>query len=374
MEKQSADCVVIGGGFYGACVALYMRQFVEHVIIIEKESDLLTRASYANQARVHNGYHYPRSYITAVRSRVNFPRFVEEFSSAIDSNFLKIYAIARQHTKVNALQFKKFCQKIGAEFSTAPHEVKKLFDPSLIEETFVVKEYAFNAKKLAEKLKQELQEKNIEILYNTTALKVGQTQNSLQVDLNSGDSVFATWVFNCTYSQINTLLENSGLPKLPMKHEITEMALIEMPEELKQLGITIMDGPFFSAMPFPAREMHTLSHVRYTPKYSWSDAEHYQDGHALLSQFNKQSNFNYMIKDAQRFVPALQEAKQKDSLFEVKTVLLQNESDDGRPILFRKDYGFKNFSVIMGGKIDNIYDILEAFRQTGDFGFGKMQD
>ena len=27
-----------------------------------------------------------------------------------------------------------------------------------------------------------------------------------------------------------------------------------------------MCGPFFSAMPFPARGLHTLSHVRYTPQ------------------------------------------------------------------------------------------------------------
>lgn len=374
MSSESADCVVIGGGFYGACVALYMRQFVEHVVILEKEADVLMRASYVNQARVHNGYHYPRSFVTAVRSRVNFPRFVQEFAPAIDDSFLKVYAIAKQHTKVNALQFKKFCQKIGAEFSSVSPEVKKLFDTSLIEEAFVVKEYAFNAKKLAEGLKQQLKEKNIEVRYSTTAIKVSQQPGKLRVDVDSGDSLMANWVFNCTYSQINTLLENSGLPKLPMKHEITEMALIEMPEELKKIGITIMDGPFFSVMPFPARQLHTLSHVRYTPKYSWSDVEQYQNGHDLLAQLSKHSNFNYMIKDAQRFIPALRDAQHKDSLFEVKTVLLQNEADDGRPILFRKDYGFKNFSVIMGGKIDNIYDILEAFKQSGDFGFGQMKN
>ena len=83
----------------------------------------------------------------------------------------------------------------------------------------------------------------------------------------------------------------------------------------------------------------------------------------------QRSNFAYMLKDAQRFIPSLGAARQVDSLFEIKTVLVQNEMDDGRPILFRKDYGLKNFSVIMGGKIDNIYDILEAFKQTGNFGF-----
>ena len=32
----------------------------------------------------------------------------------------------------------------------------------------------------------------------------------------------------------------------------------------------------------------------------------------------------------------------------------------GRPILFRSHYGLPNLFVIMGGKIDNVYDVVEA--------------
>ncbi len=74
------DAVIIGGGFYGAAIALYLarqRGFRE-ILLIEREAELLTRASYNNQARVHNGYHYPRSFTTAYRSRINLPRFVRD--------------------------------------------------------------------------------------------------------------------------------------------------------------------------------------------------------------------------------------------------------------------------------------------------------
>jgi hypothetical protein len=50
------------------------------------------------------------------------------------------------------------------------------------------------------------------------------------------------------------------------------MALVEVPEPVRGLGITVMCGPFFSVMPFPPRGLHTLSHVRYTPHEAWSDA------------------------------------------------------------------------------------------------------
>jgi hypothetical protein len=71
------------------------------VILFEQASDLLTRASYNNQARLHNGYHYPRSFSTAYRSRLNFSRFLHDYRPAIATNFVKLYAIAlnlfRQH-------------------------------------------------------------------------------------------------------------------------------------------------------------------------------------------------------------------------------------------------------------------------------------
>src|SRR5689334_16069220 len=69
------DAVVVGGGFYGARLALLLRRRGERVLLVEREATLLARASIRNQARVHNGYHYPRSVLTSMRSRVNYRRF-----------------------------------------------------------------------------------------------------------------------------------------------------------------------------------------------------------------------------------------------------------------------------------------------------------
>ncbi len=66
-----------------------------------------------------------------------------------------------------------------------------------------------------------------------------------------------------------------------------------------------------------------------------------------------------MIKDGMRYLPILGECEYRESLWEVKTILPQNELNDGRPILFKKDHGIKNYNCILGGKIDNVYDILD---------------
>ncbi|KAI3593288.1 D amino acid oxidase (DAO) family [Cupriavidus sp. U2] len=66
-----------------------------------------------------------------------------------------------------------------------------------------------------------------------------------------------------------------------------------------------------------------------------------------------------MIRDTARYVPLVAKSRYVDSLFEVKTVLQKNEADDGRPILFEKHETLPGCYSILGGKIDNIYDVIE---------------
>jgi glycine/D-amino acid oxidase-like deaminating enzyme len=164
-------------------------------------------------------------------------------------------------------------------------------------------------------------------------------------------------VFNCTYSGINHFLAASGLPLVPLKHEGTEIALVEPPPPLRKAGVTVMCGPFFSIMPFPARGLHSLSHVRYTPHHSWleqGELARRPEGHKP----ELQSNFDRMVRDAARYMPCLVECRHQGSLYEVKTVLPKSESDDSRPILFRWGHGLPNLVCVMGGKIDNVYDAI----------------
>jgi hypothetical protein len=71
----------------------------------------------------------------------------------------------------------------------------------------------------------------------------------------------------------------------------------------------------------------------------------------------KNTNAPLMIRDAARYMPAMSRCVPHGSLWEVKTVLPQSELDDGRPILFSRDPELPGLISIMGGKLDNIYDI-----------------
>ena len=104
---KNYDAIVIGGGFYGCMIALFLKEHFSNVLLLEKEKDLLTKASYNNQARVHNGYHYPLSFLTALRSHLNYERFIKDFQSAITDTHLMTYAVATNTSKVTTNQFLK---------------------------------------------------------------------------------------------------------------------------------------------------------------------------------------------------------------------------------------------------------------------------
>lgn len=365
-DFNKVDVAIIGGGFYGCCLALLMKKNFSNVVIFEKGEDLLQRASSINQARVHNGYHYPRNLITAYRSFINFPRFILDFRKAIISDFVKLYAIARKNSMVNANQFFRIYKMMNAPIQVAGNEYKSLFNADLIEEIFKVKEYAFDAVLLKNILKEKLVSKNIPFFYNSEVEKViNSSDGNIVLNFRNSESVcHAKHVFNCTYSQINKLLYNSGMELLPFKHEITELALIEIPERLKNISVTVMDGPFFSLVPFPSLKLYSLSHVRYTPHCHWIETDQFQDGEKELDRIRKNTNYVYMIKDAIRYLPILESSKYIKSIYEIKTVLVKNEIDDGRPILYKSNYGIENYNIIMGGKIDNIYDVLEMIDEA----------
>src|SRR5258705_8480064 len=164
--------IIIGGGTYGCFVALRLAERFggAGVLIVEQEGDLMRRASYNNQARVHGGYHYPRSVLTALRSRINAPRFLTEFKDAICSDFQQYYAISRRQSNVTPAQFEQFCRRIGADIRPAPADVQNLFDGDLVEAVFGVTEHAFDADKLRECLRERIAEKGITILTHAEAV------------------------------------------------------------------------------------------------------------------------------------------------------------------------------------------------------------
>jgi hypothetical protein len=161
-------------------------------------------------------------------------------------------------------------------------------------------------------------------------------------------------VLVCTYGEgLDHLPEGVGYSGLHC--EPCEMALVDLPDVLKGKGITVMDGPYFSLMPFPSTPFQTLSHVRYTPHGAHPS---FEDAAAALRR-GLPSRAERMIRDAARYVPALGQAVHRESLWGVKTVPARRDGDDARPIVLRRSTGGRVLSLL-GSKIDNIGDALRV--------------
>lgn len=360
-----ADYLIVGGGFYGCCLALYLRSISGRVLLVEAGDTLLDRASRVNQARVHTGFHYPRSALTAVKSMLLHRRFMADFPEAVVDDFQMLYAIARRRSKVSAKRFHRMFRDIGAPIAPALPGQAALFDPTMVEGVFACSEAAFDHSVLSRQLAARLDRAGVELRLSTALEALQDGPGGIRATLSDGSEVEARYAFNITYAQINDVLDRAGLPRAHLKHELAEIALVEPPEELQGIGVTVMDGPFFSCMPYPAEGLHSLTHVRYTPHDSWTDEQGLGPAYGRLAAARLQSRVQHMICDGRRYLPCLDRAVPRKSLYDVKTVLTKNERDDGRPILYRQQPAGSRVVSILGGKIDNIYDLFDLVRQSG---------
>jgi len=117
-------------------------------------------------------------------------------------------------------------------------------------------------------------------------------------------------------------------------------------------------------LPFPAHQLYSLTHVRYTPHLSWRETPLSPSPYDVIESYERVSKAQLMISDAKRYMPCLSGLTVRKSLFDIKTVLLMNEQDDGRPIMFNRTSKSSRVISVLGGKIDNIYDLFELVRQS----------
>jgi len=234
---------------------------------------------------------------------------------------------------------------------------------------------AIDTAALGQALAEKLLASPAETRLNMAVTRVREEDNhkGFVVALANGTELTATGVINATYAGLNPLLAASGFAPMPLKTELAEMCLVRLPAVLENTAVTVMDGPFFSLMPFGSDGLYTFSHVRYTPHVAWDDKTPQQDPYAFTERYRQtaKTRFAYMRNDAAKYLPALQGLVYVDSLLEAKAVPIKNEKDDGRPILFYTHAGTfaagePFFVSLLGAKLDNIYEWEEVLE--GQFG------
>lgn len=372
------DFAIIGGGIFGVYAALYLAKKGLRVLIIEKERQLMTKASVVNQARLHSGYHYPRSIATALMSDDNKARFTKEHQAFIHQSFEKYYAIDRYASFTDGSQFERFCAFI--QLTCKKIHQHPFFSFDRIEGLFLSEEFTFDPILMAHYYRQQVKDQpliDVKCFFRLEkALATNGCWEILLTDLSNETSatIHATQVINATYANSNGVNNRFELPNIPLMHEIAEMAFVSSPQ-LHDMGLTIMDGQFGSIMPYGLSGLLSLSSVAYT-HHKVSHATHptfdCQDlnpdcqpdfpANCNLCAYRPVSNYQKMMRQIQLYLKPEVQLFYLSSMFTIKSKLKANYIDDGRPteiVILNEN---PRFYCIFAGKINSIYEIEKVIK------------
>ena len=352
---------------------MYLAKKGYRIGLIEKEKALFRKASIVNQARLHSGYHYPRSVATALMSDDNKARFTQEHEAFINFKFEKYYAIDRFGSFTDAAQFERFCEFINIKCERIKDH--PLFNFHRLEALYATTEYTFDPILIAEYYARQLRENTaIDLLLSTRILAVASLTDSWKIEGQNIDNqqfikIKAAAVINATYSGSNAINRLFGVSEIDLMHEISEMAFVTSPQ-FENKGLTVMDGQFGSIMPYGKSGLLSLSSVAYTHhKVSYENLPTFdcqQKNPACAPDFTAICNFcaakpasNYrkmMAQISHYFTDAVQ-LHYFTSMFTIKSKLKANYIDDGRPTEISQLHKNPHFYCIFAGKINSIYEI-----------------
>ena len=364
------DKIIIGSGLYGLYSAVHCGQRGERILVLESDSTSFRRASYINQARVHQGYHYPRSVFTAMKSAGYFERFNKDFDFCINREFKKVYATSSQYSWSNGEQFKKFCKV--AEIPCEELNPSNFFKDGMCDGVFLTREYTYDAMILKEWYLQNISElKNVYIRHDSAVSKIEKSVDSYKVVTVDGLEFETSFLLNATYASTKQILDMLSMEKFRIKYELCEIILCDVNEKLREYGFTVMDGPFFSIMPFGKTGFHSLSSVTFTPHASSFAATPTFDCQSKSKGFcspahlgncndcpaKPETAFAYMSNLAHKYLRDDYEFTYKKSLFSMKPILKSSEIDDSRPTVIRILSKNPTFVSVLSGKINTVYDM-----------------
>ncbi|TEB16168.1 FAD dependent oxidoreductase [Pelotomaculum sp. FP] len=369
------DKIIIGAGLYGLYAAEYCGKKGEKVLVLEYEKGPFARATYINQARIHNGYHYPRSFSTAIKSSRYFDRFNKDYNFCIHFNFRKVYATSTKYSWTCAKQFRKFCMDANIKCEDIMPEL--FFKPGMCDGVFDTEEYTYDAKILRDYFVAELTKmKNVEIHYGVRIERIiANKQDKLyEVHLKRGYKFLTGFLLNTTYSSVNQIISLLGFEPFRTKYELCELILCRVSDRIQDVGITVMDGPFFSIMPFGKTGLHSLTSVTFTPhstsfaplptfecqKHNDVECSPQQLGNCNTCPRKPMSAWPYMSALVKKYLQDDIEIEYVDSLFSMKPILMASEIDDSRPTVIKQFSSAPTFISVLSGKINTMYDLEEV--------------
>jgi len=324
MKKKSI--AIVGAGWFGCHLALYLKKHGYKVIIFEKNREIFLGASGFNQFRLHLGFHYPRSSTTIDEIKNNSKRFLKEYKKYIKLPKKNIYCIANRNSLIDFETYKNILKSKKLKFKTINLNYLKNIEGAINSNEGII----LNTK-IINFFKRELK-KNLKLNY-----KIKST-NTLAKNYD--------FVIDCT----NNTLKNNF--KSSVDYILTISHFFKLKNKFKFHALTVMDGDLPSLYPYSdKKDSFTLTHSKYTHIkrfQSFSQLENFRN--KISNKFIKVNKEN-MIKDISIYLKNFNKFfAYKGHFFSYKILPLEKSAKRPTFIKFKK-----NIVSIFSGKIANIY-------------------
>jgi hypothetical protein len=351
---MSKHIAVIGGGIFGSTIALRLHSDGHRIKLIESRNNILKGTSFNNTRRVHLGFHYPRDLYTAKQSFNGFANFYNKYRDCIKTNFLNYYLIAKQNSKTSLDEYFKFSSRLGAPFEKI---IKNLpANTQNCDGGIKCSEHVYDCDHLRDLIYKEIKKSDISLELLTKVKSVTRnTDYQLSYDNSKTENFDA--VINCSYYNINQFNKNLGIQSESTQYEYTINFIIDLP--IQHIGITIMDGPFVTLLPFGKPGRFTLYHVKHSvlktvinhrPPIEWENTKT-----APSASVDIQQLFARTIEDSSFFIPILKKAKFVKLLESPRMVLANKDETDARPSIL--NVPIKNYLTVFSGKVDHCFTV-----------------
>jgi glycine/D-amino acid oxidase-like deaminating enzyme len=374
MSGVKFDHIVVGGGIFGCYAALYLAGKGARVALLEKEARLFQKASLVNQARLHSGYHYPRSIATAALSDEHKARFTAEHRQFVNFTFEQFYAVDRFGSFTDPKQFERFCEYLAIRCERVDDH--PLFNYDRLEALYRTEEYSFDPVLLGVYYRSQVERHpNIAVLKNVALESACADGTDWVIEFSQPDHpgrtvIESPTVINATYAATNAVNRLFAVDDLHLTHEISEIAFITSPQ-FGNRGLTVMDGPFGSIMPYGQSGLLSLSSVAYTHhKISYDNLPRFDcqvpedpscrpEAPGICTECPRRpvSNAGKMLAQMTRYFTDSVHFEHLFSYYTIKSKLKASFIDDSRPTEISQLRQTPRFYCLFAGKINSIYEV-----------------
>jgi hypothetical protein len=270
---------VLGGGWYGCHITLRLLEMGHDAVLWESRNDLFSGASGANPARLHLGFHYPRSKLTRAMSQEHYGEFRKRYAHLTRGVPVNVYAVAANDSLVD---FGTYCQVLKGEVEYVTVANTAELGLENVEGALLTGERHIRIDLARDYFKQAL---------GARACFLAPCDG---VDLTKDESWF-DYTIDCTFCALDS--------KNIDRYEPCITGILSGPTGT---AITIMDGPFPSIYPWDeSRGLSSLTSALHTPIKRCSTREEAEE--ILKSCTDVNERIWKMYNQMAGYYPALRE-------------------------------------------------------------------